>query len=235
MFEQSLVESVHHFQPRRGWSTLGATVLQSFALALVIVLPLVRVQQITALSERMATPTMIAPAPQPLANYPAPPRSANDAITNALPLFRQPTTIPVNIYRGPDLQPPSIPLGRSCTANCIPQLGIPVSSAPPVLRAGTMSGPLIVSHLDPGQIVRQIQPTYPPIAKAAGIEGTVILRAVIERAGDIERLEVISGHPLLARAAREAVEQWKFRPYLLNGSAVEVETQITVNFRLNRE
>ena len=66
----------------------------------------------------------------------------------------------------------------------------------------------------------------------AKIQGPVELRAVISKAGTIENLAVVSGHPLLVASAREAVRQWRYRPYLLNGEPIEVETNITVNFIL---
>ncbi len=84
-----------------------------------------------------------------------------------------------------------------------------------------------------GLLVSKVQPTYPPEARNARIQGTVVLHAVISKAGDVESLELVSGHPMLAPAAIEAVKQWKYRPYLLNGNAVEVDTQITVNFTLS--
>ena len=84
-----------------------------------------------------------------------------------------------------------------------------------------------------GLLVRKVQPGYPPVARQARIQGTVVLKAVINKTGDVESLELISGHPMLVPAAEEAVKQWKYRPYLLNGIAVEVETQITVNFTLS--
>ena len=76
-----------------------------------------------------------------------------------------------------------------------------------------------------------MEPVYPRIAAISGIQGQVKLHAIIARDGRIQSLNVMSGHPLLARAALEAVEQWRYRPYVLNGKKVEVETLITVNFR----
>jgi protein TonB len=83
-----------------------------------------------------------------------------------------------------------------------------------------------------GDLLRKIVPTYPPLAKSARIQGTVVLQAMISKAGTIENLRLVSGHPLLAPAAIEAVRQWRYRPYILNNDPVAVETQITVNFSL---
>jgi periplasmic protein TonB len=89
----------------------------------------------------------------------------------------------------------------------------------------------ITSQLSEGQLVNRVEPIYPHIAAISGIQGQVKLHAIIGRDGRIQSLSAISGHPLLLRAALEAVEQWRYRPYVLNGEAVEVETLITVNFK----
>jgi protein TonB len=68
------------------------------------------------------------------------------------------------------------------------------------------------------------------MAKQARIQGSVVLRATIGKQGTIENLQVLSGHPMLAQAAVEAVRQWRYRPYYLNGEPVEVDTQVVVNF-----
>jgi protein TonB len=70
------------------------------------------------------------------------------------------------------------------------------------------------------------------MAKVTRTQGTVILHALISRDGAIENLQLMSGHPLLVPAALEAVSQWRFRPYVLNGQPIEVETEITINFTL---
>src|SRR5271154_3748691 len=83
-----------------------------------------------------------------------------------------------------------------------------------------------------GLLVRRVQPNYPPLARQARISGTVVLHAVISKDGSIENLTLVSGHPMLAPAAIDAVKQWKYRPYLLNGEPVEVDTEVLVNFTL---
>jgi protein TonB len=77
-----------------------------------------------------------------------------------------------------------------------------------------------------------VQPIYPPLARSARIQGAVVLQAVISKQGTIENLSVVTGHPMLAPAALDAVRQWRYRPYILNNEPVEVETQITINFSL---
>jgi len=89
----------------------------------------------------------------------------------------------------------------------------------------------IISTNSEAQIISRVEPIYPRIAVASGVQGAVKLHAIISRSGKIESLELISGPPLLVQAALDAVRQWRYRPYYLNGEAVEVETFITVNFR----
>jgi protein TonB len=83
-----------------------------------------------------------------------------------------------------------------------------------------------------GSLIRRVEPVYPQLAKTAHIQGPVVLAAVISKEGAIENLRLISGHPMLVPAAIGAVSQWRYKPYILNNEAIEVETQITVNFVL---
>ena len=95
-----------------------------------------------------------------------------------------------------------------------------------------MDHPIRISNWSEGNVIRRVQPIYPTLARQARIEGPVQLRAIISRTGTIENLTVIRGHAMLVTAAVEAVKQWRYRPYLLNGEPVEIETEITVNFTL---
>ena len=83
-----------------------------------------------------------------------------------------------------------------------------------------------------GLLVKKPQPTYPVEAMHMHIEGAVQLSASITKNGDIAAVKILSGDPQLARAAVDAVKRWKYQPYLLNGEPVEIQTQITVNFKL---
>jgi protein TonB len=83
-------------------------------------------------------------------------------------------------------------------------------------------------------LVHDVAPKYPPEAGRAGIEGTVVLLAVIGKDGTVKDVRVEKGLPVLAQAAIEAVKQWRYRPYLLNGEPVEVDSQITINFNLSK-
>ncbi len=83
-----------------------------------------------------------------------------------------------------------------------------------------------------GMVIAKVQPIYPPEARAARIQGSVVIAAIVGKDGNIQSERLVSGHPLLASAAMDAVKQWRYRPYLLNGNPMEVDTQITVNFTL---
>jgi protein TonB len=84
-------------------------------------------------------------------------------------------------------------------------------------------------------IVSKVAPVYPPDAKAARIQGSVVLGVIIGKDGTVQSERLISGHPMLAQSAIDAVKQWKYPPYLLNGNPVEVDTQVTVNFVLSQK
>jgi len=104
------------------------------------------------------------------------------------------------------------------------------SNAPaPVLQTLNIS-----QGVSQGLAIKKTQPSYPASALRMRIEGPVQLLATISKRGDISAVKILSGDPGLARAAADAVKQWKYRPYTLNGSPVEIQTQITVNFKLPR-
>jgi protein TonB len=81
-------------------------------------------------------------------------------------------------------------------------------------------------------ITNKVQPDYPDDARAQRIQGAVELKALVDKDGNVANLQLMSGHPALASAAIEAVKQWKYRPYLLDGTPIEVETTVIVNFTL---
>jgi TonB family protein len=92
-------------------------------------------------------------------------------------------------------------------------------------------GPVRMSHMDEGLLINRVIPAYPAIAVRTGVQGEVQLHAIIARDGTIQSLTVISGHPFLIAPAMQAVQQWRYRPYVLDGEPVEVDTYITVNFK----
>src|ERR1700689_5068041 len=90
----------------------------------------------------------------------------------------------------------------------------------------------VVDNVMSGRLMKRVPPVYPPLARQARIQGTVILKVQITKSGDVANIQLVSGHPMLAPAAIEAVKQWKYDPYVLNGESVEVETDVAVNFTL---
>jgi len=84
-------------------------------------------------------------------------------------------------------------------------------------------------------LIHKVDPVYPPLAHQARVQGTVVLQIVIDKSGSVVNLQLVSGHPMLAPAAIEAVKQWKYQPYTVDGSPVEVQTQVQVNFSLSNQ
>ena len=108
-----------------------------------------------------------------------------------------------------------------------------IGNPPPVVQraAPKPTGPVRVSSgTVQGMAISRPDPVYPPIARAAHVQGTVVLHAIISKQGTIEKLNVVSGPPMLTASAVDAVSRWRYKPYLLNGEPVEVETTINVNF-----
>jgi protein TonB len=128
----------------------------------------------------------------------------------------------------PDTPPPSVigmaPSGADAT---LPNLGASESAPKPILQRLTVS-----QGVSQGLLVKRVQPVYPKTALAMHIEGTVELTATVSKSGDITTVKVLKGDPQLARAAMDAVKEWKYKPYLLNGEPVEIQTQVTMTFKL---
>jgi protein TonB len=100
----------------------------------------------------------------------------------------------------------------------------PPKAAPSRIRVG--------GNVQAASLVRKVDPIYPPIAKTAHISGTVVLHAIIGKDGSVQNLEYVNGPPLLMKAAMDAIKQWRYKPTMLNGEPVEVDTTISVVFSL---
>jgi|SRR5450631_517790 protein TonB len=129
---------------------------------------------------------------------------------------------------GPDPDAPPSPIGSPRGLDVGFVSVSPTVPPPPPAASRSIRTSVVME----GNLIRRVDPQYPAIAKQIHLEGAVVLNAIVSREGNIERVDVASGPGILALAAREAVRQWKYRPYLLNGEPVEVQTQITVNFTL---
>jgi protein TonB len=227
-------ESLSH----RGWTTLLSFGFEALAVASVLALPLFFTQGLpSSLSPRLLVP-IAEPRPSPRQAQ-APSRNRWVSIVAFHPLMT-PRSIPRAIAPvvNSEVEPPSLSPASSGDARSGASgsgiLGSTGDWLPAVLPRplpSTIHPP--VSHMMQGNLIHRVEPTYPVMAKQARIQGSVVLRATIGKDGSIENLQLLSGHPMLAQAALDAVRQWRYRPYYLNGEAVEVETQVVVNFLLS--
>jgi len=245
MFEDSLIESGGRLKTRRGWTSIVSFLIQFMIIGVMVLIPLIFTE---ALPKTITLGLLVAPPPPP---PPPPPAAAPVKIVKVIQTdivngeLRTPTKIPKKVEMiKEDEAPPPVNTSTGVVGG-VPG-GIPGGSAGGVLgsilsatasptiapKIATPTRVRVSSGVVSGLLLRKVQPTYPPLARAARIQGVVILQAQISKDGNIENLQLISGHPMLAPAAIEAVKQWKYKPYLLNGEPVEVETQVQVNFSL---
>ena len=241
MFEDSLIESTNRFKTKQKWTTLLSFVLQVFLILILILIPLIYTE---ALPKAQLTTFLVAPPPPP----PPPPPPAEviravkviqtDIVDGQL---RSPTKIPEKVAMIKEEEAPP-PVSMGGVVGGVPG-GVPGGSMGGVLGGIIGSTTVPVPRAAPqrirvsqgvveGNAISQPKPLYPSMAKMARVQGQVVLQAIISKTGVIENLRVVSGHPMLQQAAVDAVRQWRYRPYLLNGEPVEVETTITVNFTL---
>jgi len=240
MFEDSLIESGGKLRTARGKTSTIAFIVQIVIIGVMILIPLMFTE---ALPKAMTMTFLAAPPPPP---PPPPPPAAvkvvkqieTDIVNNQL---RTPTKIPkkVEIIKEEEAPPPNMGVvggvpGGVPGGQMNGVIGGIISSTPvAVPKVATPQRVRVSQGVSQGLLVRKVQPNYPPLARQARIQGSVLLQAVISKDGAIENLRLISGHPMLAPAALEAVKQWRYKPYILNGEPVEVETQIRVNFTLS--
>ncbi len=244
MFETALLDSTARERARRRWTALLSLCVQMGLVGTLLLLPILAPQSLPRLSfaERLLVPQPEAAGPAPRVQ-PAGGSTAEPAHPEQIAL-QQPDHVPETVVEGPSEVPNAPPLDvprQPCVGVCGGgagrESGVPggtgLDPAPVVRRPDPPPTRVRVSMLDAGFLVHRVQPVYPPLARQVRVQGPVELRAVISKSGEIQELRVISGHPMLTAAARDAVRQWRYRPYLLNGVAVEVETQVTVNFVLS--
>ena len=235
MFADSLCESRWGSHSHRGWITLASLIAQSLAVATLLVLPLLhteRLPQMHSIVEPLLSPTRPATTSETRHST----NQSSNPVRAVLVVPRQEIKlVPAGSSQPPvDVNHLGVPGGTSnhwsenqvlnSIANSASNFALPPKPTHQTPR---------VSRMMEGNLIFRVQPLYPPLAKQARIQGQVILRAAISRNGMIENLQVLSGHPMLVQAAIDAVKQWRYRPYSLNGEPVEVETQVTVNFMLS--
>jgi len=233
----STLESNWDQSAHQGRATLASFAMQALGLSLLLAIPLLTIQGPPKLQRFDQSPILMPPSASAL-----PPSGQRPTHSpNISQGLQEPTTIPntiANLKEQPVASPPDVSdlgveggtgtRGRgvfNSIDNSVEVAPPPTSPAP--------THPLKVSHWAEGNIIYRVQPTYPPLARQVRVQGTVELRAIISRAGTIENLVVVGGHPTLVKSAIEAVRQWRYRPYLLNSEPIEVETEITVNFVLS--
>ena len=127
----------------------------------------------------------------------------------------------------PSVPPPVDVANLGSNENALPSIMAPAAKLP-MPAPGTVR---VSQGVSQGLLLKKVQPTYPAIAQNLHREGTVQLLATISKYGEISKVQVLSGDPMLSRAAVDAVKQWEYRPYLLNGQPVEIETQINIVFK----
>src|ERR1700720_1568008 len=244
MFEDSLIESGGRLKTKRGATTIVSFLFQVALIGLLVLIPLLFTE---ALPKTQLMTFLVAPPPPP---PPPPPPAATpvkvvkqiqtDIINGQL---RTPTKIPEKVQMIKEEEAPPPMNSMAGVVGGVPG-GVPggqmggviggiISSTPvSVPKVATPQRVRVSQGVSAGLLVRRFQPTSPPLARQARIQGQVVLRAVISKDGSIENLSLVSGHPMLAPAAIDAVKQWKYKPYLLNGEPVEVDTEVLVNFTL---
>ena len=240
MFEDSLIESGNKLKTKRGVTTVVSFTLQCLLLGILILIPLIYTD---ALPKQQLMTFLVAPPPPP--PPPPPPAAApvrvvkmTSEIVNGQ--LRTPTKIPqkVEIIKEDEAPPPmmgsgmlGVPGGTGSSAGGV--IGGILGATAAVPKVATPQRVRVSSGVSQGLLIKKVTPNYPPLARQARIQGQVVLQAEISKDGTIQNLQLISGHPMLAPAAIEAVKQWRYRPYLLNGEPVAVETQVIVNFSLS--
>jgi protein TonB len=236
MFDELVVsghvtEMVHTHKP---WSMGVSVIVQSAILGAILLIPLIYTQ---TLPSGMINTFLVAPPP------PAPPPPPQQAVakqvqpkTLAVNRMVAPTLIPKQVEIATDEAPPAgvasdtagVPGG---TGDVLGGIGAGVAPPPPP-PAATPNRIKVGGDVQSASLVKQVTPEYPGIAKSAHVSGTVTLHAIISKDGSIERLEYVSGPPLLMASAMGAVKEWRYRPTMLNGQPVEVDTTVQVVFSL---
>lgn len=249
MFETSIVAQTGTNRP---WTVIAGFSGQVVGVGVLVLVPLIYTEQLPKFdfnSLHVLPPiTRLAPAPPPPDMVRA---STSRAVTTAR-VFTAPSGIPRTIYQGPDDVPPSLVPSEVPFIGVPPdggqRIGLPMptphitATAPPtkpvdqpVKRADAPTAPIRQGgDVQAAKIIRRVIPMYPALARQARVSGKVQLLGIIAKDGTVQKLEVISGHPLLTKAAVDAVLQWLYRPTHLNGEPVEVIAPIEVNFTLTQ-
>jgi len=240
MFEQTFVQGAA--EVRKPWTLAASFTGQLMIVGIVFLIPLMQTARI-AFSPPVILYTTPRPVPPPVKVEVRTNAQAVASIVRAVfrpPVFTAPIHIPTKIVTMGGEDVPEIALTGS-TQFVGTDVGLPfaatIESAKPAAAAEPVKPKPTSIHasstLSQAMLIHQVKPPYPPLARAARVSGTVRLAAVIARDGTIQHLQLVSGPPLLVKAALEAVQQWRYKPTLLGGEPVEVITEILVNFNLS--
>lgn len=249
MFESALLERNQTIRSRRKSATLVSLIIEAVIIGVVVIIPLLVTQ---ALPTPKLSTMLVAPPPPPPPPAPAAVKVTKATTTTAstapvvkvnktdLNDLRTPTKIPNKIDMRAEAAAPAAAPSMGGVMGGVAG-GVPGGAAGGVLGGILNSGtampvkPKMVhvsQGVSSGLLVHKVTPQYPPIAKQARMQGAVVLKAIIGKDGKVENVQPESGNPLLASAAVSAVKQWRYKPYVLDGNPVEVETTVTVNFHL---
>jgi len=218
----------------RGWM-LATFALNGSTLLALILIPLIYPEALPRLWVPVLMDVPTPPPEQPK----APPQPATATVVQSQfqgSSIEAPSRIPTHIFTpaGPEiLRGTTIAELGDGTGNGSPDNLFSGDGAPVVVEQRPAAPAHVSTGVMNGLILRKTVPAYPPIARTTRTQGTVELQATVSKSGTIENLRVISGSPMLQQAAIDAVQQWIYRPYLLNGQPVEVETTVNVVFRLD--
>jgi periplasmic protein TonB len=237
MFEDSTFESTGKITTRSRRWMVATLAFNGTILATLILMPLIYPD---ALPQHMLPILLVAPEapkaeikPEPARVQPSRPHNFTEFDKGRL---IAPGTIPRAPLAPPVAELPFPPgdLGGDGERGVIGSTGPGIFNGEhaAVVRQPVPASIHLSSKLVEGNLIYKSVPQYPVIAKASHTEGTVVLQAMISKAGSIEGLHVISGSPMLQQAAIDAVKTWRYKPYMLNGQAVEVETTVNVIFKL---
>jgi protein TonB len=237
MFEDSLMESGGRIKTNQKWTGLISTLVQLGLVFFLVLLPLIFTE---ALPKGQLTTFLVAPPPPPPPPPPAAPQiqhvqKVSEIVDGAL---RTPNKIPKKIQMIKEEEAPAAAGVQGGVVGGVPGgsangvIGGIIGSAAPPPKVATPQKLRISTGVAEGLKVHDVTPTYPQMARIAHIQGDVLLQATISKTGVIENLRAVQGHPILIQAAMDAVKQWKYKPYILNGDAVEVETTIRVQFHM---
>jgi periplasmic protein TonB len=239
MFEDSLVESrVGQVSSSKRWTMLASIGLQVAVAGVVMVLPLLHPE---ALPFRLEAPKVVMPLmPKPPVPVVVQRESAASSSNVTVPSETRPEvgrTLLPSLHPVVGDPPPLAPIGSGMRMTDALPSGIGVSDGRgPVVSVAPARAPVkplqVSTGVLQGMLLAPIRPVYPVIAKAAHVEGSVVVEAVISRKGTIESLHVVSGPQMLQQAALDAIREARYRPYRLNGEPTDVQTTITVIFRM---